>query len=195
MNNNTGPKTERGKQTKNKLLEAAEEEFGKFGFYQTGIVEITKNAKVSLGTFYTYFESKEAIFAELVLGIQRELRKTIKEKTHGITDRIELEEIGYRTFFEFLKKHRYMLRLFRQAEFVDETLHKQYFANLTAGYIEGMADSVQKGEIQNVDPEFLVYAFMGISDYIGMKWILWDGREVDECVDEMMKLIKNGIKI
>jgi AcrR family transcriptional regulator len=194
MNNNSEPKTERGKITKNKLLTAAEEVFGTYGFHQTGIVEITQKAHVSLGTFYTYFESKDMIFADLLIGYQRELRKRIKEETKGVTERLKLEEIGYRTFFQFLKEHPYMLRILRQSEFVDEELHRKYFAVLTKGYIEGMSESVANGEIRGLNPEFLVYAFMGISDYIGMKWILWEDRDVEECVDQMMSLIKHGIQ-
>ena len=60
------PKTARGKRTRNKLLEAAEIEFGEKGFHEAGISGITYRAGVALGTVYTYFESKEEIFRALV---------------------------------------------------------------------------------------------------------------------------------
>ncbi|GEN36458.1 TetR family transcriptional regulator [Aneurinibacillus danicus] len=188
------PRTQRGMKTKQKLLDAAEIVFGEKGFHQASIVDITQQAKVSMGTFYTYFESKEDIFRELVMSMQKNMRKAIKIGTQGITDRIELEREGFRIFFQFLQKHRYLYRLFRQAEFVDVELHRSYFETFSRGYISGLQDSMEKGEIRAYNPELLAYCFMGIMDYVGMKWVLWEQQEVtDEFIDELVCFIKNGI--
>ena len=61
---NTMPKTMRGIQTRNKLFKSAEYLFGKNGYHQSSITEITQYAGVSLGNFYTYFESKYQIYAK-----------------------------------------------------------------------------------------------------------------------------------
>ena len=60
------PRTPRGEKTLRKILDAALLEFGQRGFHDSSIVGITSRAKVALGTFYTYFDSKEAVFAALV---------------------------------------------------------------------------------------------------------------------------------
>ena len=59
------PRTARGEKTMRKILDAALAEFGEKGFSDSSIVSITTRAKVALGTFYTYFDSKEALFAAL----------------------------------------------------------------------------------------------------------------------------------
>ncbi len=46
--------------------DAALELFKKRGFHGTGLREIAKTAKVSLGNIYNYYESKEAIFVSIV---------------------------------------------------------------------------------------------------------------------------------
>ena len=51
------PRTERGRRTLRKLLDAAAVEFGERGFYDASISGITRRAGVALGSFYTYFES------------------------------------------------------------------------------------------------------------------------------------------
>jgi AcrR family transcriptional regulator len=56
----------RGLETRNKLLEAAEQVFGDLGFHDASIVKITEAAGVGQGTFYLYFGSKQEIFDELV---------------------------------------------------------------------------------------------------------------------------------
>src|SRR4051812_19330723 len=56
------PRTARGERTLRKILDAARYEFGEHGFSDSSIVGITQRAGVALGTFYTYFDSKEAVF-------------------------------------------------------------------------------------------------------------------------------------
>ena len=36
---------------------------------------------------------------------------------------------------------------------------------------------MERGEIAQGDPEVLAWALMGIGELIGMRYILWDGRE------------------
>ncbi|HMB60996.1 MAG TPA: TetR/AcrR family transcriptional regulator, partial [Xanthomonadales bacterium] len=68
------PKTSRGRKTREKLLRAAEYEFGERGFHAVAINDITRRAGVALGTFYVYFESKEEIFRSLVTYLSHRVR-------------------------------------------------------------------------------------------------------------------------
>ena len=47
------PRTERGRKTLRRLLEAAAAEFGERGYHEAAITGITQRAGVALGTFYT----------------------------------------------------------------------------------------------------------------------------------------------
>ena len=55
----------KGRETRRRLLDAAERVFGELGFYDASIVKITEAAGVAQGTFYLYFASKQEIFEEL----------------------------------------------------------------------------------------------------------------------------------
>lgn len=193
---NLKPKTNRGIQTRNKLFRSAEYIFGKNGYHQSSITEITQRAGVSLGNFYTYFESKYAIFEALLWDMQSELLSKLKQRTAGIENRIEMEREGFKAMFDFLKERPYWYSLFPQAEFVDKELHRKIFERFAKSYINRLEGSIKKGEIRNLNPEMLVYCFMGITNYLGMKWVLWDKKEVtDESIDEIMDFIKFGISM
>ncbi|WP_209121193.1 TetR/AcrR family transcriptional regulator [Alkalihalobacillus sp. BA299] len=188
------PKTNRGIQTRNKLLRSAEYIFGKNGYHNSSITEITQRAGVSLGNFYTYFESKYQIFECLLWEMQSELIKLIKVRTAGIENRIEMERAGFKALFEFLKKRPYWYSLFPQAEYVDKKLHRKALEKFANSYIYRIQESIEKDEIRKLNPEILVYSFMGITNYLGMKWVLWDKEEVDDkLIDEIMDFIKFGI--
>ena len=57
--------TERGAQTRERLIAAARKVFEERGFIDTRVAHITGRARVSYGSFYTYFLSKEAVFLEI----------------------------------------------------------------------------------------------------------------------------------
>ena len=59
------PLTERGAQTRERLISAARKVFEERGFIDTRVAHITGHARVSYGSFYTYFPSKEAVFLEI----------------------------------------------------------------------------------------------------------------------------------
>jgi len=63
---NGGPRSRKGQATRARLVEAAKEVFEEHGFADAKIADIAKRAGLSShGAFYHYFESKEAVFAEV----------------------------------------------------------------------------------------------------------------------------------
>lgn len=58
----SGPTTRRGEARKSELLDAARTVFERHGFTNANVALIVEEAKVSRGTFYTYFDTKEAVF-------------------------------------------------------------------------------------------------------------------------------------
>ncbi len=192
----TKPVTPRGQRTRHKLLEAAEAVFGEKGYERASVVEITQRAGVAQGTFYVYFPSKKAIFVELVKELSHRLRREIAEAVAGLSDRIEIERVGFRTFFDFAHRHRNLYKIVRQAEFVDEELFRWYYRRLAEGYARGLAEAMEKGQIRRLDPECLAYCLMGIADFLGMRWVLWDGESPpDEVIETMMTFIRYGMDI
>jgi AcrR family transcriptional regulator len=84
MTNTVGaPTTRRGQRTRAALIEAAAQVFAEKQFLATNVSDIAKRAGTAHGTFYRYFDSKEAIFREVALDLQR------KMALHGLADRTE----------------------------------------------------------------------------------------------------------
>ena len=71
------PRTARGERTRQALIAAAAAEFGEKGFHEGSITGITQRAGVALGSFYTYFESKDALFRALVAAMSEQVRDKV----------------------------------------------------------------------------------------------------------------------
>jgi len=191
----TRPKGERGRRTRQQLLDAAEAAFGSRGYFETSITDITRRARVAQGTFYVYFPSKRAIFSELVRDRSRDLRRTVQEAVAGLPDRREVERQGFVAFFKFIRRHPAMYRIVRQAEFVDPGLFRWYYRRFAKGYVAGLKDAMHDGQIRRLDPEVLAYCLMGIGDFLGMRWVLWEKNGVRPAVLEaMMDFMLRGIE-
>jgi AcrR family transcriptional regulator len=190
-------RTVKEQRTRARLLEAAEEEFGQKGFYEAQIVDITRRAGVAHGTFYTYFPSKEAIFVELVREINTQLRTRLRTAIEGLHDRRQIERAGFRAFFEFIHKHPKAYRIVREAEFVGSPKNaagRWYYERFAQGYIPALASAIRAGQLRALDPETLAYALMGVGHFIGVRWVLWEGRAVPDAVFEtMMDFLLHGL--
>ncbi|PID40979.1 MAG: hypothetical protein CR984_00440 [Proteobacteria bacterium] len=59
------PQQKRSIETKNKILVAAKDQFAEHGFHGTNAKEIAAAAGVSVGSFYSYFKDKKALFMDI----------------------------------------------------------------------------------------------------------------------------------
>ena len=69
----TRPTTERGRRTRAALLQSGRELFEELGFADVSIDQVAQRAGVSHGTFYTWFDGKEALLREIVLGVVEQM--------------------------------------------------------------------------------------------------------------------------
>jgi AcrR family transcriptional regulator len=157
---------ERGRRTRQKLLEAAEAVFGERGYEHASVAEITQRAGVAQGTFYVYFPDKLTVFVKLVDDLGDRLRAEIRQGIAGLTDRIDIEREGFRSFFKFVARHRALYRIVRQAEFVDRAVFERYYRRM--GDAPGLKQAAEKGQIEPLDPEITAYNLMGLADFLGV---------------------------
>lgn len=188
------PKTLRGKRTREKLLRAAEREFGELGFHAVGIGDITRRAGVALGTFYTYFESKEEIYRDLVGFLSRRVRSWIGERVAGIPDRLTAERMGLEAFLLFTREHPGLYRIISEAEFVANDAFVDHYMGFARAYRENLEKAGQRGDIREGDYEVWSWAIMGMMMFLGLRFADWDNKASPADVAEKAQdLIANGI--
>ncbi len=186
------PLSRKGLDTRRRLLDAAERVFGDLGYHDASVVKLAESAGVAAGTFYLYFDSKKAVFDELVVDLNRRVRHAMKEGSSKGTSRLESELLGFDAYFRFTAEHPALYRIIRQAEFVSPEMLRYHYDRLSAGYVDALREASDSGEIGKLDAEVAAWALMGLGEMIGMRWILWgDRKPLPGAVwDELERLIR-----
>jgi AcrR family transcriptional regulator len=186
-----------GQMTKRALFQAAETVFGLYGFNRATISEITRSAGVAQGTFYVHFQSKRDLLEGFVRYLSRELRRTLKRATEGLADRRELERKGLVTFFRFLRQHSRIYRVVGESETVGLETGMWYYKKLAAGYVSGLREGVNRGEIRTFPVSFLARSLMGFNHMIGLKWLVWNSYPQAELpptlLNELIEWVLEGL--
>lgn len=189
------PTTQRGRATRQALVDAAESTIAEFGYERSSVAEITRRAGVAQGTFYIYFPDKKSIFVELVRHLNHKVRAASAAAVEGAGSRQEMERLGFRAFFEKVAEEPAIYRVIREAEFVDHDSYESHYATLAAPYAKGLRAAIEAGEIaDDLDPDLLAYILMGIGEFMGMKLVLWGQDFPEEAVfDQLMKFVERGL--
>lgn len=188
---------EKGARTRRRLLEAAEQVFADLGYHDASIVKITEAAGVSQGTFYLYFGGKQEVFDVLVEDLNTRIRHAMSEASVKGATRMEAERLGFEAFFRFTAEHPALYRVIRQAEFVSPRMLRLHYERLSEGYVEGLRQAGDKGEISIGDPVVTAWALMAVGEMIGLRWILWgESKEMPPDVfEETMAFVARALGI
>lgn len=190
----SGPKTERGRRTLRRLLDAAGEEFGARGYHETAISHITQRAGVGLGTFYVYFKSKEEVFKALVADMGARTRHALSESVKDAPNRLEAERLGILAYLQFVREHKSLYRVVMEAQFVAPDAYRAYYRTFSDAYRQQLSQAAKRGEISEGDDDVRVWALMGASTFLGLKYGVWDDNaDVNAVSEAAADLMINGL--
>jgi AcrR family transcriptional regulator len=155
--------TRRGTKRREELLTAAGRLFSEQSYHGTTVGDICDALGVGKGVFYWYFESKEALFSELLGGSLLRLRRAQHAAIEGVADPVERIAFGIRASIRFFRANPEVLSLIRIAGRYEEfqglvEQGREIVMADTAGHIkEGMAG----GSVRHGDPEVMAHGILG----------------------------------
>ena len=190
------PRTARGERTLRKILDAARAEFGERGFADSSIVGITQRAGVALGTFYTYFDSKEALFQALVRDMSAQVRDTVGPVLSEGTDALDGERRALEAFLRFARDHRDIYRIIDESEFVEPAAYREHYETTATRIAARLKAARGKGQIGDsfTDEEIdvLAWGMMGANVFLGLRFAVWDGADEAKVAEAMSRVWRGG---
>jgi AcrR family transcriptional regulator len=152
---------------RNQVLDAARRLFALRGYHATSVHDIIDAADIARGTFYLYFESKRAIFEELLDGFFRTLTGAVRriDTAPGAAPPLDQMHANVVRIFAVLDAERPMARiLIREAVGLDEEFDRKLadFYGRVASLIEGgLRLGVQMGLVRPCDPRLVSWCVLG----------------------------------
>ena len=189
------PRTERGRRTLRLLLDAAALEFGERGFREASISSITSRAGTALGSFYTYFDSKEAIFREVVADLSGQVRDCVRPHLESASGALDAERAALQAFLEFARDHKEVYRIVDEAEFVDQPSYAQHYRTTMERVLGRLRAAAARGEIRADVGEVHAWAIIGMNVFLGLRYGVWsEGEDIGDVAAAANELLRGGLR-
>ena len=192
------PRTARGERTLRKILDAALVEFGERGFADASIVGITGRAAVALGTFYTYFDSKEEVFRAVVRDLSEQVRGAVAPMLAGEGDSIDRERRALAALLRLIASRKQVYRIIDEAEFVDPVGYARHYSGAAERIAARLREAERAGEVREAGSAFAeevrAWAIMGANVFIGLRFGVWETTDPDEVAAVVSDLLRHGLE-
>jgi AcrR family transcriptional regulator len=171
----TGPQTDKGQARRDQLLAAARAVFEDRGFVDARVADIVAEARVAQGTFYSYFDSKDAIFREVaektVEQMLADFGSVPVEPGASPMDRVRA---GLRRYVQVYRDNARMIALMEQSgtfspEMRRTRLHvrEEWLAQLERSVKRQQAAGIAD---PTIDPYMIVQALGAMADHVCYLW-------------------------
>jgi len=185
--------------TRRKLLEAAGQMIGKYGFAGCTIARVTARARIAHGTFYLHFQSQQEMFEELLREMSLRMLEHVRDAVHECGSLVELERRGLEANHDFFCRYPFMARLTQEAELYSPVSYTAHIDAMANGYVRALArkraGTVLEGW-SHAQLEQLAVMLIGARSQIMRRYGVAGHKVVPlspDVIDTYIRFISNGI--
>ncbi len=187
------PTTPRGRRTRAALIEAGARIFERDGFLSARIADIAAEAQVAIGTFYSYFASKEQLFFEVVDSLIEDLYQQSHVADLVGADPVERIRATNARFVHAFAQHARLYSVLQQvASFNPELQRRRQRSRqaFVARAARGIRSLQREGQVDRaLDADLVAALLCGmVEDFVEVRYLLGQPLD-DEDAIEVMTLI------
>ena len=163
------------------LLSAARHLFETKGYANTKIADITSEAGRALGSFYTYFDNKEAVLEQLAEDFKTEVEGRVTALDLTAADPYETIRGLCGAYWNSCRDHSAELAAIFQASMLDEHFAQRWReirSDARRSIAEGIREVGDAGLAADPDPDVTASALGSMMDYFCYVWLV-EGGEAD----------------
>jgi AcrR family transcriptional regulator len=196
VNESAGRRAERKAQNRAKLLSAARKVFAEKGLGAATARDIVRETDLASGTFYNYFDSKEAVFRALVEELAAKARERVRaqrrEPGRTVEERVEA---AYRAYFELVFEERELFEVFRRnAGVIAAMADRDWFADGERDLLEDLLAWARAGEMPDVDMALLAQAMFGAGVHVANHLVDENAPDIDAAARFCARLFLGGVR-
>jgi AcrR family transcriptional regulator len=202
----TGPRSRKGTRTRARIVDAAKTVFEDHGFLEARVSDIADRAGLSHGSFYHYFDSKDAVFLEVAEAQEDRISSHsivdsgLLDPSSGATVRDRLRESNRRYLVDYRDEARIM-GVIEQVSRYHEQVRAVRHARQRV-YIERTEDSIRRLQAQgladpDLDPAIAAPALAAMVTRFAEMWLVQDliDCSFDDGVEQLTTLCMNALQL
>lgn len=188
--------------TRQRLMNAAVEVIAQKGLAGCQVRDVVKRARVSIGTFYVYFEDKRDVFLKILEENNDLLRQALEERmsqARTVRDLGEALRVIYGGYFDFVDAHpKLFLCFFRSGAYVE----RGFGELVNRMMLEAAADTRRRLEIgieagfvrEDLDLDTLAHAISGMLVEVAHRYVLGQLKR-REALDTLLGFSLDGLSL
>jgi len=191
----SGKRAQTKLQNRQIILDAARQVFARMGYAAATVRDIIRSTPLASGTFYNYFDSKEAVYQAIRDEVALAIRPRLHEERMKAATVEEFITCTFRTFFEYVADDRLKFRTVRHA--ADATRMRMDTPEVIAGFEELRADietAIARGMFPPVDPDFLMAAIVGVAFEVAERMLRREPQDPKAAAAFATQLFLGGIR-
>ena len=183
------------------IIQVSKELFATKGYHSTSVSDIINKAGIARGTFYLYFDSKRAVFENIINSALIKIKNSVKPIDLNAVDKEDILKqlrINLSHIITPLFNDKLLASIFvTQAENLDFEANLKiidFYTTLSDWLAQSLKIGQENGIIRQINTEIMAIALIG-----AIKSVIWAHsvakRELDphEVVEELTVLVSKGI--
>lgn len=181
------------------ILRAAETLMARNGFHATSMQTVAREAGVSVGLIYQYFEGKDDLLLAVLTGVLEEFRRDLPSAIARGGGPVERLTAGFRAYCRVINEHRAAAVLaYRETATLDQRgreLVKRLETETTQPLVEVVASGQREGVfVLDCVPGLVAYDLVVLAQAWALKfWYLAPLASFEEYVDRQLALVLRGL--
>jgi AcrR family transcriptional regulator len=190
-----GRREELKAQNRAKLLAAGRKVFAEKGVGAATARDIVRETDLATGTFYNYFEDKDAVFRALISEHAEKARRLARAERQRAGRTVEERlHAAYRAYFQLVVEDREMFEvLHRNAGAISVVADDEVFEPAIRELVEDLADWAKAGELPSVDLDYLGTAMAAVAFQVAVHLVERQPPDVDAAASFCTKVFLGGI--
>jgi AcrR family transcriptional regulator len=184
------------------ILAAAKRVFAKKGYHATTMGDVAKAARISYGSVYWYFDSKDALFHALMDDQELALRSHIDAALAGLdgsTDGEQMFRTSVRATFEFFEQDRDVVKLLFRDAVVLGARFDRHLAGIYEGFIGDIEQTIEAaqsaGQVVTAPARMIAFSVAALISQLAVRRITTDdGVSAAVVADFVVTLLLDGLR-
>jgi len=198
-----GPRSSKGARTRERLVEAAKEVFEELGFLEARISDIAEKAGQAHGSFYYYFASKEEVFREVAVAVDKRLFAPLDHviKAQSKLDAKERVRESMRRYFDSYRQEARILGLIEHVSRFDTEVNAIRLARhkLVTERVAETIRHLQRKKLADatLDPLITAAALGALSYRFAELWLVHGAVDCtpEHAVEQLTQIFWNALRL